>query len=83
MAITNHNTLILYITDFGKVELINNSVNKTGDESKAFSDSVGNTYFYFRVSNVVGMMHIYVNDSYSFAFDLAKIVEQRIYNSMS
>ena len=48
VAITNHNTLIFYITAFGKVELINDSVNKTGDESKAFSDSVGNTYFYFR-----------------------------------
>lgn len=82
VASNNYNTLILYFTTYSDDKLIDDSINKTGDESKAFSNFTGSIHYYFRVSNVVGIMNIYGNNSYSFAFDLVKIVEDRILESM-
>jgi len=83
VASTNYSTLILYFTIYSDTELITDSIDKIGDESKAFSDFTGySIHYYFRVSNVVGMMHIYGNNSYYFAFDLVKIVEDRILGCM-
>lgn len=64
--------------------IINNSYNSIGDQSLAYlmyQDNVSWYLLYFRISNVVVSFYN-VNTTYQLAYDLAKIVEQRIYDSL-
>ena len=68
-----------------KHKIRNDSVNAIGDESFAHYTTLDQTqndsqiYLWFRISNIVGL--IKVPYDYSLAYELAEIVEQRIYNS--
>lgn len=83
LAIANYNTLINLIIQGSNLELIDDSVNKIGDESKALSDNII-TFFYFRISNIVCIINVDIpGNGYTLASNLAKKVEQKIYNSIS
>ncbi len=58
--------------------IINESINRIGDESKDLSKEGFTDLLTFRISNIIVVMSSY---NYSFTFNLAKIVEQRIYDN--
>jgi hypothetical protein len=75
-----------FSTIFFKGSAVEESKNRLGDESYGIEmkDNENNTIGYvhcFRISNIFAAVS-YIYDDYSYAFDLSKIVEQRIYNSM-
>lgn len=73
-----YSTIIEYMMTIGNFEVIDGSIDVIGRESKAITKNGYNDFLTFRISNVIGVMS---STNYSFTIDLAKIVEQRIYNS--
>jgi len=83
----NYNNL-LYISS--RVEIINESIDSIGEYSFATIE-IGDTYdqdnvsvimFYFKILNIVGRYYGQ-NVSYQESYDLVKIVEQRMYDSLN
>jgi len=75
-----------FSTNFFKGPAIEEAKNILGDESYGIKivDNEKNTAGYvhcFRISNIFAAVS-YIHDDYSYAFDLSKIVEQRIYDNM-
>ncbi len=75
-----YNTTIEYIITTGNFDVINESINIIGNESKAITKEEYNDFLSFRILNVIGLMS---SNNLSFTIELAKIVEQRIYDSIS
>ena len=74
------------ISNFGDYDLINESINVIGDESIAgyatfymYNTTIS---FSFRILNVLVEITV-INEDYSLAFDLAEIIENRIYESIN
>jgi len=82
----NYNEKEFRISKYGDHDLINESVNVVGDESIAgyFTSYMYNSTisFSFRILNVLVEIRI-INEDYSLAFDLAKIIENRINESLN
>ena len=75
-----------FSTNFFKGPAVEEAKNILGDESYGIKimDNEKNTVGYtncFRISNIVAAVS-YIYDDYPYAFDLSKIVEQRIYDNM-
>jgi len=68
-----------YIITTGNFEVINESINIIGNESKAITKEGYDDFLTFRVLNIIGLMS---SNNLSYTIELAKIVEQRIYNSI-
>lgn len=82
-ASLNYDESVSYLLAFGGVKSINESLETIGDESKALLNEGSNTNYtivYFRILNVVNF--IMTNEDILFAIDFAKIVEQRINDSI-
>ncbi len=75
-----YNTTIEYIITTGNFEVIDESINIIGNESKAITKEGYNDFLTFRILNVIGLMS---SDNLLFTIELAKIVEQRIYDSIN
>jgi len=73
-----YSTILEYMMTIGNFEVIDESIDVIGRESKAITKDGYNDILTFRISNVIGVMS---STNMSFTIDLAKIVEQRIYNS--
>ena len=74
------------ISNYEEYDLINESINVVGDESIAgyYTSYMYNTTirFYFRILNVLVEITV-INEDYSLPFDLAEIIENRIYESIN
>ena len=75
-----YSTIIEYMMTIGNFEVIDESIDIIGRESKAITKDGYNDFLTFRISNVIGVMS---SNNLSFTIDLAKIVEQRIYDSIN
>lgn len=82
----NYKEKELRISNYEDYDLINESVNVVGAESIAgyFTSYMYNSTisFSFRILNVLVEIRV-INEDYSLAFDLAEIVENRIYESIN
>lgn len=70
----------------GKIEVVNDSINTIGDESKGFIvqlpiENVTDNYILFRVANVICFIN--AGHDYSLVLDLSHIVEKRLYDALS
>jgi len=75
-----YSTTIEYIITTGNFEVINESINIIGNESKAITKAEYREVLTFRILNVIGVMS---SNNLTFTIELAKIVEQRIYDSIN
>ena len=76
---TVFSNVIEYMMFIGGFEVIDESINLIGTESKAITNPGHDHIFSFRISNIICVMS---STDYSLTVDLAKIVEQRIYDSL-
>lgn len=66
------------LISFKNFSIINGSINRIGDESKDLEKKGFTDLLAFRISNIIVVLS---TPDYSFSYDLAKIVEQRIKSS--
>lgn len=75
-----YNTTIEYIITTGNYEVVEESINIIGNESKALTKEGYREVLTFRILNVIGVMS---SKNLSFTIELAQIVEQRILDSIN
>lgn len=75
-----YNTTLEYIITTGNFDVMEESINIIGNESKALTKENYREVLTFRISNVIGVMS---SNSLSYTIELAQIVEQRIYDSIN
>jgi hypothetical protein len=67
-----------YIITTGNFEVINETINIIGNESKAITKEDYYDFLAFRILNVIILIS---SKDFSFTFELARIIEERIYDS--